>query len=252
MNISAINCTPIKPQVKFGNVEDNHRQLHDIADEYTTEAVDGKDIKRPLAIVASLAALAGVAYGGGKKAASLASNVYKAAIKPTVKNVGDDVAKAAKEGADDVAKAVKDSNLGVVIENGLKKASKIATTGIAKLKIDPQQTTVLSKKDIIKNKTADILEKGLNLAKAGYKKIAYSGIADDVVGADRAQKAFENVAGAVGLATVVPEIISRDANEDGVKDILQKSQNAYTSTEEKIGQVAKDLGTVTDIVQMFT
>ena len=82
--------------------------------------------------------------------------------------------------------------------------------------------------------------------------MAYSGIADDVVGADRAQKAFENVAGAVGLATVVPEIVSRDANEDGVEDILQKSQNAYTSTEEKIAQVTKDLGVVTDIIQSLT
>lgn len=244
MNISAVNCTPIKPKVSFGDIEHSHRQLHDMADEYTSETVDGKDIKRPIAIVASLAALVGIAYGGGKKAASASSAIYKKVantVKPIAKNSADDVAQGAKE-------------LGVIIEDGLKKASKLASVGIDKLRTVPKDevTVLTSKKDVIKNKTADILEKGLALAKAGYKKVAYSGIADDVVGADRAQKAFENVAGAVGLATVVPEIVSRDANEDGVEDILQKSQNAYTSTEEKIAQVTKDLGVVTDIIQSLT
>ena len=247
MNISAINCTPIKPKVSFGDVEHKNfdaEKLHNMATDLNERSVDSKDIKKPLAVVASLAALAGIAYGGGKKIATGANVIYEkvaAAAKPAI-----------KETADDVAQAAKKANLGVVLEDGLKKASSLATKGIDKLKINPQQTTVLSKKDILRNKAANILEKGLNLAKAGYKKVAYSGIADDIVGAARSQAAFENLAGAVGLATVVPEIISRDADGNGVKDIMETTQNAYTAKEDQIKEAAANLGAVSDIVQMFT
>lgn len=244
MNISAVNCTPIKPNVSFGDVEHTHKQLHDMADEFSSSKEEGKksDVKKPLAIVMSLAALVGIAYGGGKKAASAASAVYKKVV-TSVGNV-------AKSSTDDVAGAAKNSDLGLLIENGLKKASSIATSGIGKLKVTSEKE--LTKSEKVRNATAKVLEKGLNLAKTGYKKIAYSGIADDIVGAERAQKAFENIAGAVGLATFVPEIVSRDADGDGTKDILQNSQNAYTKAEEKLDQVHKDLGVVTDVIQMLS
>lgn len=241
MNISAINSTPIKPQVAFKQMDIDHEKLHTMATELDGQKVDAKDIKRPIAIVASLAALAGIAYGGGKKIATGASVIYEK------------VASLAKNSADDAAEAAKNANLGVVIENGLKKASSFANNGISKLRtVDPKEVTVLTKKDFIRNKTADVLEKGLNLAKNTYKKLAYSGISKDVVGADRAQKAFENVAGLVGLATVVPEIATRDANEDGVKDIMQKSQNAYTATAEKVTSYSQDLNAVQEMIQMLT
>ena len=99
MNISAINCTPIKPKVSFGDVEHSHKQLHDMADEFASQRKDGdgkkSDVKSPLAIIVSLAALVGIAYGGGKKAASAASTVYKKAA-TTVNNI-------AKNSTDDVA-----------------------------------------------------------------------------------------------------------------------------------------------------
>ena len=231
MNISAINCTPIKPKVSFGDVEHKNfdaEKLHDMATDLNERSVDSKDIKKPIAVVASLAALAGIAYGGGKKIATGANVIYEkvaAAAKPAI-----------KETADDVAQVAKNTNLGVVLEDGLKKASSIASQAISNLR----------------NKSADILEKGLNIAKNAYKKVAYSGIADDIVGAARSQAALENVAGVIGLATVVPEIVARDANDDGVNDIMQKSQNAYTSKEEQIKAAADNLGAVSDIVQMFT
>ena len=248
MNISAINCTPIKPKVSFGDVEHKNfdaEKLHDMATDLNERSVDSKDIKKPIAVVASLAALAGIAYGGGKKIATGANVIYEkvaAAAKPAI-----------KETADDVAQAAKNTNLGVVLEDGLKKASSIASQAISKVRVPAsEEITVLTKSQHLRNKSADILEKGLNIAKNAYKKVAYSGIADDIVGAARSQAALENVAGVIGLATVVPEIVARDANDDGVNDIMQKSQNAYTSKEEQIKAAADNLGAVSDIVQMFT
>lgn len=248
MNISAIKCTPIKPQVSFRSDESKFdaQALHDMASDLNEKAVDSKDIKKPLAIVASLAALAGIAYGGGKKVAAGANVIYEkvaAAAKPAV-----------KEAADDVAEAARKANLGVVIEDGLKKASSIAANGISKLRTVPvgEVTVHASKKDMIRNTVADVLEKGLNVAKTAYKKVAYSGIPANADATAKAQAAFENVAGAIGLATVVPEIISRDADGDGVKDIVQKSQNAYTSTEDKVKNATENMGTVTNILQMLT
>lgn len=241
MNISAVNSTPIKPQVAFKQIDVNHQKLHDMAAELDEQKVDSKDIKRPIAVIASLAALAGIAYGGGKKIATGASVIYEKA------------AALSKNSVDDAATAAKKANLGVVIEDGLKKASHVATKGISKIRtVNPDEITVLTKKDFIRNKVADGLDKSLGFAKNTYKKLAYSGISSEVVGADRAQKAFENVAGIVGLATVVPEIATRDANDDGIKDIMQKSQNAYTSTANKVDAYSKDLSAVEEMIQLFT
>lgn len=248
MNISAIKCTPIKPKVSFrsDDTKFDAQTLHDMAADLNEKAVSSKDIKKPLAIVASLAALAGIAYGGGKKVAAGANVIYEkvaAAAKPAVKDAADDVAEAARK-----------ANLGVVIEDGLKKVSSLATKGIEKLRTVPvgQVTVHASKKDMIRNTAADVLEKGLNIVKTGYKKVAYSGVPANADAAAKAQAALENVAGVVGLATVVPEIISRDADGNGVKDIVQKSQNAYTSTEDKVKNATENLGTVTNIIQMLT
>lgn len=241
MNISAISSTPIKPQVAFKQIDVDHRKLYNMANELDEQKVDSKDIKRPLAIIASLAALVGVTYASGKKLAAAASVIYeKASV-------------VAKKSTDDAADVAKKTNLGVVLEDGLKKVSNVATKGINKLRpVAPDEVTVLTKKQFAKNKTADVLEKGLNLAKKAYKKVAYSGISNDALPADRAQKAFENVAGMVSLATVAPEIVTRDSNEDGVKDIMQKSQNAYLATANKTATFSKDLSAVEEMIQLFT
>ena len=164
-----------------------------------------------------------------------------------------EVKDAASKLADETKEAVKKAKLGELFETGLKKASAFMSDKIAKLRtVAPEDITVLSKKDMIKNALANVLEKGLNFAKNIYKKIAYSTIPSDVVGADKAQKAFENVAGAVGVATIVPEIISRDADGDGVKDIMQKSQNAYTSKAEQSGEFEKNIGFISEILQTLS
>ena len=65
---------------------------------------------------------------------------------------------------------------------------------------------------------------------------------------DGFRSSTENVAGAIGLATVVPEILRRDANEDGVKDIMQKSEIAYTHREDKIAKATADINSLGGVV----
>ena len=266
MSISAIKCTPIKPQVSFRaddaqQKEIDHEKLHGLAEELASSENSTK-IKKPLAVIASFAALAGLAYGGGKKVATGVNAIYEkavAAAKPVVKEAADDVANAAKEGADDAAKAIKNSNLGVVLEDGLKKASSLATKGIDKLRVSTADDIAeLTKSQKVRNKAADVLQKGLDLAKTGYKKIAYSGIADDVVGADRAKQAFENVAGAAGLVYGTAQVLSDDGDKttgekpNKIADILEKGPSAYGVVGEAINDATKDLGIIGQIVETLS
>ena len=250
MNISAINATPIKPQ-SFKGVESNYKQLHSLSNELQADCVDSNDIKKPLAIAASLGALVTMAYASGKtsaKAGSVVFDMIQDAFNK-VKTKGKDVANEVK---DEAKEAVKKANLGEVFETGLRKAASFVSENVAKLRTVADEGVELTKTQKIKNKIADVVDFVVDFAKNIYKKIAYSNIPADVVGAEKAEQAFENVAGAVSVATVVPEVLSRDADGDGVRDILQKSQNAYTRSEERFGHLTQDISTFGEIVKSLT
>lgn len=272
MNISAVNCTPIKPQ-SFKGIESNYNQLHIASQKLSGECVDSKDIKKPLAIATSLAALVGVGIAKGRLSAVAGSAVFEtiqnlvakykgkgqeiaSEVAGDVKDVASRVATEAKDAASKVAgeakETVKNAKLGVAVENGLKKAATFAKENIAKLRTVAEEGKELTKFQKIKNVAADVLDFVLDFAKNAYKKIAYSNIDAKVVGDERAKQAFENVAGVAGAAVVVPDVLSRDADGDGVKDILQKSQNAYTRAEEKFGHLAEDINAVGEVLRMLS
>ena len=250
MNISAVKATPIKPQ-SFKGIEQNYKQLHSFSNELQANSVESDDIKKPLAIAASLAALVTMSYVNGKASAKAGSAIFEL-IQDSINKIKSKGQEVVNEVKDDAKQAVKKSNLGEVVETGLKKAAAFVSENTAKLRTSAEDAVKLTKSQVVKNKIADAIDFVLDLAKSIYKKIAYSNIPADVVGAQRAEDAFENVAGAVSVATVVPEILSRDADGDGVKDILQKSQNAYTRSEEKFGKLSKDINAVGEIVQILT
>ena len=88
MSITAINCTPIKPKVSFG--ESNHEaeyskvvnQAMDIRDSFTPQNGDNKGIKSVVGTAISLAAAAVVTYAGGKFVAAKLTDLFpKAANK---------------------------------------------------------------------------------------------------------------------------------------------------------------------------
>lgn len=272
MNISAVKCTPIKPQ-SFKGIDSNYQQLHRTATELSNNVVDANDIKRPLAVVTSLAALVGVGIAKGRVSAVAGSAVFEtiqnlvakykgkgqeiaAEVAGDVKDVASKVATEAKDAAtkvaDEAKETVKNAKLGVAVENGLKKAAGFAKENIGKLRTVAEEGKELTKFQKIKNVAADVLDFVLDFAKKAYKKIAYSNIDKKVVGDERAKQAFENVAGVAGAAVVVPDVLTRDADDDGIKDILQKSQNAYTKAEEKFGHLAEDISAVGEVLRMLT
>lgn len=243
MSISAINCTPIKPQVSFSAARQEHR--HSYMDECPAcdSKVKGNDVKDPVAVIASLAALAGLAYGGAKGSAAGVSKLYNTvaeAINKNAKKVAGEAADKAKTITPELG-SLFDKGLGFVSE-GADRVVGLVKKGIAD---DAKDLTKTQKARVfVSNKLAD----GIDLVKKGYNKVAYFNVADDVVGAARAQAGFENIAGAVGLATVVPEILGRDANEDGVKDIMQKSEIAYTHREDQIAKATADINSLGGVV----
>lgn len=245
MNISAVNCTPIKPQVAFKEQKVDYEKLHTLATDLDNQSVNPHDVKKPIAVLLSLAALAGVSYAGGVKAAKGASILYE-----KISNV---ISKFKGEVAEGTKEVAQKAQLGEVIESGLKKLYSIADFGIEKLRTVPsEEVTVLTKKQMNRNAIPSLLKSGLEFAKNIYKKVAYGLIPKGVDGAERAQKAFENVAGAVGLATVFPAIARRDADGDGVKDIMQKSQNAYTAKAEQSREIISNMGLIGDVIESLT
>ncbi len=243
MSISAINCTPIKPQVSFKGERYEHRHSQFEECPACDSKVKGKDVKDPVAVIASLAALAGLAYGGAKGSAVGVSRLYNTVAEAVNKN-----AKKVAGEASEKAKTIT-PELGVLFNKGLGYVSEGADklVGLVKKGIadDAKELTKTQKARVfVSNKLAQ----GVDLVKKGYNKVAYFNVADDVVGAARAQAGFENVAGAIGLASVVPEIVGRDANDDGVKDIMQKSQIAYTNREDKIAKTTADINSLGGVV----
>ena len=261
MNISAVKCTPIKPQ-SFKSLDENYQQLRNTSQKLSSECVDTNDIKKPLAIATSLAALVGFGIAQGRVSAKASSAVfetvqelfskYKAKGQEAAADVAADVKDAASKVANEAKETVKNAKLGVAVENGLKKASAFAKENISKLRTVAEEGKELTKFQKVKNFVADALDFVVEFAKDIYKKIAYSNIDEKIVGDERAKQAFENVAGVAGAAVVVPEVLSRDADGDGVKDILQKSQNAYTKAEEKFGHLSEEISAVGEVVRMFT
>ena len=65
-------------------------------------------------------------------------------------------------------------------------------------------------------------------------------------------KAFANIGGIVGLATMFPSILSKDNDGNGVKDILQKGQNAYTGTKTRINNFSDKVGIIGNLINLYT
>jgi len=78
MSISAVNCTPIKPQVSFGKDDYSDREfmaLQKLTDDLNDTFVNSDDIKKPAAIAASIALAGVVAFVSGQKIASVVTRV---------------------------------------------------------------------------------------------------------------------------------------------------------------------------------
>jgi|GEM_PF-6030257 len=218
MNVSAVNCTPIRPKASsFGSYErDRYDEVNNLTERLNDKIVKADDLKNPIAVGASIALAMLVSYGGAKGAVSLISKKLPAA--------------------------------GVYIESGLKKAAGALKSGADSL-IKSAPDSKFSK---IKIRTGKILGGAENFVRSAYKKIAYSGIPKEAVNPERAGIAFANAAGAASALGSAAVICTADRDGDGVKDIMQKSQNVYTGAKTKYGNAMDTIGLFSEIIQTIS
>lgn len=202
MSISAVNCTPIKPQVSFkGDNQTKTKGLPDydtvlsLTDKVNDEFVQSSDIKSPVTAAVSIGLAALVAFATGKKIGNLVSKIATKAP--------DTLVNTATKGGQELSK----------LANSLKGADSGKLAQAKKL-------------------TGKVLGSAHKYMSKAYHSIASIGIEK---GANPTNaNTFSNIFGIAGLATIFPTVVTKDSNGDGVKDILQKGQNAYTGTKSKM------------------
>lgn len=88
MNVSSINCTPIKPKVSFGNQQENYEKALEIAKNLSDEYVRSDDIKNPFQVMLSVATAAGKSFLQGASTFLALDIISKNGLSNGVKNSG--------------------------------------------------------------------------------------------------------------------------------------------------------------------
>lgn len=65
-------------------------------------------------------------------------------------------------------------------------------------------------------------------------------------------KGLAVISGVIATLTFLPALLKRDNNEDGVSDIMQKSQNAYTQSAQKLDKLQEKAGIVAELVELVS
>ena len=183
MSISAINCTPIKPQVSFGNTltdeDGKYVAVRKLTDELNDSLVKSEDIKKPVAVVASVALAGLAAFASGKKLASLVINdnskipeLFEKGLKKGADSMKKMAANLSKENPAtklDKAKNLAGRVIGAVESTGRKAYSKIAAKGAASAFTNTAgvaaAATVIPavcSRDTDSDGVSDIMQKGTN------------------------------------------------------------------------------------------
>lgn len=192
MNVSAINCSPIKPQVSFGapeGVDEANKVLtlsKELSDTFKKEDSEGNQIKNPLHTALSVltAGMAMFALGKG-------------------------IGKLGWKGLDKAKSAITPEKMQVV-----KDKVHVAKDFVSK------QTAKLPKNEKVATFFNKTVGKAANAVKTSVAK---------AVEKNGAEKVFTTAAGVVAASTLVPKVATADANGDGIADIAQSKVNAYQS-----------------------
>lgn len=203
MSISAINCSPIKPQVSFGSAsgvdEANtvlqlSRELND-----SFKKGDNPEIKSPVQTTAAVIGAGLTMFALGKGAAKGITKVVKAIPKDAVSGIIPEfVKKDAVKVANDVANTVKD------------KLNKLP-----------------------KGKVYNVLDSTVGNTGRYIKRVA-----TEVINKNGLEKTLANASGLVAATTLAPAIVSADANDNGIADIAEKNINAYSSAVSQAEKIA--------------
>ncbi len=223
MSIPAVNCTTIKPQVSFGKADNDEERLYNyskFADEVNDKYINSQNVKKPVAAAVSVALAGLIAFASGKLLAS------KAAI---------------------VAEKFK-INLPEILDSSLGKLSKLSSDVSGRLiKENP-----VTKSEKAADLAGKVIAGATNCAKKVYNKVAKSGVTPLDTQEVIKSKAFANLGGTLGVATILPSVCSKDNDENGIADILEKGQNAYTGTKNKMGKLMEDASKFSDLVELLT
>ena len=191
MNISAINCTPIKPQVitfksNADFSEKDYEEIEKMADDIQTKYVDSSTIKNPLAIVATIGIAAALGFFGGKRVAGPVKEFTNKFLSNPQKPID-----------------ITNPNCEKYFEKPLKNFSK---------KIRETATSLQEKEGVrfhgFKKTVGIILEKVEESSRSIYKKITNMGITDNLSYAEKGAKKFNNIAGAGGVFDFVPNFFN--------------------------------------------
>lgn len=185
------------------------------ADEPENKTVEAKDVKNPIETIASVAVAIGSIYLLGVKVARLTQKGVSKISKDIIPNSFDSATKKVdqllKSASENLVKSADDTKFG--------KVKKLASEVI------------------------DYAEKN---AKKAYKML--SKVTEDGVEKSSPAKAFERVAGIASVAAVTPGILTKDRNNDGVSDIVQRSENAYFNASKNVDEAESGVGKILDIV----
>lgn len=109
------------------------------------------------------------------------------------------------------------------------------------------------------------LEKGENIARSAYKTIsaATRKVIDNVDGDDienatknikihSAGKGMAMLAGITSAIALIPGMLKRDNNEDGVPDYKQKCQNVYAKNSKAIDKIGEKASVAVELAQLLT
>lgn len=86
------------------------------------------------------------------------------------------------------------------------------------------------------------LENGREFAVNIYKKLSKN----------NSTRGLAFCVGIVTAAALLPGILKKDGNDDGIADILQKSQNVYESNCKKLDNIAEKTGIIAEMTQLLT
>jgi hypothetical protein len=190
MNISAINCTPIKPKTSFsGGIDENKdyysfedvQKVMDLTnqldDSFTKE--DNSDVKQKskLQTAVSVAGALATTFALGKSVAS-----YAFSISPKLPSKLNGVIKAG-------GNFIKNNSEKLASKNG--KVAQFIGKNVGKLE---------------------------NTARQAYT---------NAVANSNVNQVLSNIAGVAAVGGIASKVITVDGNKDGVKDIAQENVNAY-------------------------
>lgn len=191
MSISAVGCTPLKPKVSFGAMEEDKKsgsKAHTY--KFGNHEVRIDDVKEPLVVFGQVAGMSLLSYFTVQCAVTgiLARFAPKASV--TLEKGIRNVANSVRDHAQDWSKTTQKG-----IFSNIKKY-----TGIAVSKIE-------------------------STARSIYNGIANWGLSKSLDNSDRVYNSFGNIAGTGVAGATFYKLCTKDEDKDGIKDIWQQKHS---------------------------